>query len=213
MTARYEHDSIRDQLSYRLRSLALLRQRLSLVGSQRVFAVGLSKTGTSSLTAALKLLGFRTRHFPIEMVGVDRGALTLRRSIAASYQSLTDTPVSALYRHLDTEFPGSKFILTVRDIDGWLRSCETHFARASWGRKIDLLHDYLYGGSRFDRRRFGESYERHVLGVEHYFQDRTSELLVLDVIGGEGWERLCPFLDVPRPQIDFPWANRTFVQS
>jgi hypothetical protein len=34
--------------------------------------------------------------------------------------------------------------------------------------------------------------------------DRPRDLLVLDTLAGEGWEALCPFLDVPVPDKPFP---------
>jgi hypothetical protein len=33
----------------------------------------------------------------------------------------------------------------------------------------------------------------------------------MDISGGEGWEKLAPFLDVPLPAARFPWLNRNDV--
>ena len=206
-------DLVRNLIIQPVRSLALLPRRLSLRGSQRVFAVGLSKTGTSSLTEALRILGYRTNHFPIEMVDLRKGRLRLRLDVAAAYECLTDTPVSLFYRQLDLSFPGSKFILTTRGIDGWLNSCKPHFAKPSWGRKIDQLHMELYGCRVFERSSFSRAFERHVSGVFQYFEDRPEDLLVLDIGKGEGWEELCHFLNAPVPDIPFPWVNRTSKPS
>jgi hypothetical protein len=43
--------------------------------------------------------------------------------------------------------------------------------------------------------------------VRSYFADRPGDLLVLDVVGGEGWERLCPFLGLEPPAGPFPRLN------
>jgi hypothetical protein len=32
-------------------------------------------------------------------------------------------------------------------------------------------------------------------------------LLVMDICGGEGWEKLCPFLNQPTPEVAFPRRN------
>lgn len=187
----------------------MLPRRLALRRSQRVFAIGLSKTGTSSLTQALRLLGYRTRHFPIEMVALRGGRLRLRLEEAAVYECLTDTPVALFYRELDQRFPGAKFILTVRDVESWLRSCSVHFAKPSWGRTIDQLHIELYGTKSFDREAFAAAYAAHVSGVLEHFAQRPNDLLLLDIVKGDGWEKLCAFLGTPVPGFPFPWANRT----
>ena len=40
-----------------------------------------------------------------------------------------------------------------------------------------------------------------------HFAGRPDDLLVLDVVGGEGWERLCPFLGLAPPDEPFPHFN------
>jgi 3'(2'), 5'-bisphosphate nucleotidase len=45
-----------------------------------------------------------------------------------------------------------------------------------------------------------------------YFKDRPQDLLVIDVTAGEGWEKLCPFLGKPTPDIPFPKANVTRIR-
>ena len=202
-------DLIQDFLIRPVRIITLVPERLSLRGTQRVFAIGLSKTGTSSLTEALRSLGYQTRHFPVEMTALRGGRLKLRIEEASIHQCLTDTPVALFYQQLDKRFPGAKFILTVRDMDGWLKSCEAHFTKPTWGRRMDQLHLELYGSREFDRMGFAKAYERHVSGVNEFFRDRPEDLLVLNIGSGDGWEDLCAFLEVPVPEIPFPWANKT----
>ena len=43
--------------------------------------------------------------------------------------------------------------------------------------------------------------------VNLYFNDRSDDLLVLDVCGGEGWEPLCSFLGLDPPRGPFPHLN------
>jgi hypothetical protein len=50
-------------------------------------------------------------------------------------------------------------------------------------------------------------YETHVRNVLHYFSGRKDDLLVIDICGGEGWQPLCDFLQVPIPPRAFPHAN------
>lgn len=155
------------------------------------------------------MLGYSSYHFPIGMLDLRKGCLQLNLAVAAAYQCLCDTPVARFYPELDRRFPGAKYILTVRELDSWLDSCAGHFSRHSWGRKIDQLNVDLYGSTSFDRDLFAMAYEKHMADVKYYFLDRPDDLLIMDIINGDGWEKLCPFLGVPIPGFPFPWANRT----
>ena len=56
---------------------------------------------------------------------------------------------------------------------------------------------------RSDKVRIEETGRR----VRAYFAGRPDDLLVLDVVGGEGWEKLCPFLGLEPPAEAFPHFN------
>jgi hypothetical protein len=44
--------------------------------------------------------------------------------------------------------------------------------------------------------------------VRQFFADKPAgKLLELAICEGEGWEKLCPFLDVPVPAVPFPVKN------
>ena len=69
----------------------------------KIFGIGMPKTGTSSLTAALRELGFRTAHFPRDPATVaELRAGNYRLSILSEIDSLTDVPIPAIYAQLDT---------------------------------------------------------------------------------------------------------------
>src|SRR3954451_20670364 len=111
------------------------RRKSGLPPSGRIFGLGLSRTGTTSLTDALELLGYRTIHFPAD--GRTRNEMLaffattggpLRLSLLESADALTDTPVCATFEALDATYPGSRFILTTREKDSWLESCRAFWA-------------------------------------------------------------------------------------
>ena len=52
-----------------------------------------------------------------------------------------------------------------------------------------------------------ESYLRYNEEVKEYFQN-ADNLLVINLEKGDGWDKLCRFLDVGVPNIDFPHANQ-----
>jgi hypothetical protein len=163
----------------------------------KIFGIGLSRTGTTSLTLALSRLGLHAHHFPRS------------RELIDSLDAATDTPVAAWYKELDAAYPGSKFILTLRDVPGWLDSCE-----ALWTACFDQfdgfpasIHRQIYGREDFDREAFAAAYDRHRDDVLAHFRGRDRDLLLMDVCAGEGWERLCPFLGVEVPPCEFPRRN------
>jgi hypothetical protein len=169
----------------------------------KVFGLGLSKTGTSSLTDALTLLGLRAVHYPHDL------------AVANDVDALTDIPVAPHYAELDRAWPGSRFILTRREKTSWLRSIEMHWRLMLqwWEAATPDLRRYhervalsAYGTLTFDREHFSRVYNEHERDVRDYFRGRA-ELLVMDLCGGEGWSRLCPFLGLPEPRVPFPHAN------
>jgi hypothetical protein len=183
---------------------------------QKVFGLGLSKTGTSSLSEALNILGINTIHYPFDDVTYNElkdGNYKL--SILQEYQGIVDIPVAPYYAQLDKNFPGSKFILTDRDLDGWLRSVEKHWElMMKWWHnfpEFKRFHEFIsaavYGAIAFNVDRYQFVYESHEKNVREYFKNRTGDFLVMDICAGEEWNVLCKFLNMPVPDLPFPHAN------
>jgi hypothetical protein len=167
---------------------------------RKIFGIGLSRTGTNSLNAALEILGLSAVHFPSALAEVEK------------YQAATDSPVAAWFEDLDQLFPGSLFILTVRDVDDWLRSVDRYwesFDQFADFPPIVRFHQQLYGAARFDPAVYRAAYEAHVAKVRRHFVSRPEALLEMDICGGCGWPPLCAFLDVPVPAQPFPKTYTT----
>ncbi len=183
----------------------------------KVFGLGLSRTGTRSLTAALHVLGVDTVHYPIDddsLRAMTSGKLDFE--LLQSFDGITDITVAPYYADLERRFPDAKFVLTVRDEESWLRSCENHwtgrdaFAPADTDGKAThmevrrFLRAAVYGSYEFEPERFRHVYRKHVDDVRRYFADKPGKLLELDVVGGAGWEPLCAYLGRPIPDQPFP---------
>lgn len=180
----------------------------------KIFGVGLSKTGTTSLAKALELLGYKVK----DCMGVENyvagDLVSLDKDALDKYDAFTDTPIPSFFRELDAEYPGSKFILTERDMDGWLQSCKKQFNDRLASQETEAhgrLFEDMYGTRVYDRAKFEEGYQRFSNGVKEYFAGRPNDLLVMDVTAGDGWEVLCPFLNTPIPHTPFPMANVTLI--
>jgi hypothetical protein len=181
----------------------------------RIFGIGLHKTATTSLHAALKILGYDSAHWKNahwakaiwqEMTATGR-SLTLEKHYA-----LGDLPIPILYKELDRAYPGSKFILTVRDEVRWLRSVQNHWSRnhnrfrMAWDNDpfSHKVHKLLYGQKGFDSVVMLQRYRQHNRDVREYFANRPEDLLTMEMDRGAGWHELCEFLGQPVPSAPYP---------
>lgn len=178
----------------------------------RVFGIGLSKTGTQSLAKALTLLGLRCKHYPDP-------ALMLRGRYDEAldgFAAAADLPVSAFFRELDSAYPESKFILTIRPEAAWLPSIRAHTEHILRNSPHELepgnpkgeVRRLCLGTPGWDRDSILASYRRHEHEVRRHFEVRPDDLLVIDVTSGDPWDPLCAFLGRPRPSQRFPHLNR-----
>lgn len=166
----------------------------------KIIGIGMSKTGTTSLHQALTQLGFNSKHHPHREEIFEGDFRWLDR-----YDAVCDAPVVPYYPQLDEAYPGSKFILTVRDVDEWLESTKQWWKRRNRPPEDTVrMRIAVFGVHTFHGPRLRYVYEKHVHDVKEYFKDRPQDLLTLDICKGEGWEKLCPFVNRPVPDIPFP---------
>jgi hypothetical protein len=173
----------------------------------KVFCIGFHKTGTKSLGRALRHLGYDvagtmgTRDASVADTVLDRA-----RARSAQFDAFQDNPWPLLFREMDAMWPGSRFVLTVRDLDGWLRSVVNYF-----GAESSPMREWIYGpghGSPLGREAiYRARHERHLREVRAHFAGRERDLLVMDLPRGDGWPQLCAFLGEPVPDLPFPFVN------
>ena len=174
---------------------------------QKVFCIGFQKSGTSSLREALRTLGYNVTGVfgrKVKLAELKRRYVEMGLEIARQYDAVEDMPWPLMYRELDAEFPGSKFILTVRDTDRWWKSISGHF-----GDNPYHLQQLTYGDDApapvGHEARYREVYEAHNAAVMAYFAGRPDALLVMRLEDGDGWDKLCPFLGLP--VLDTPFVH------
>ncbi|MET9087199.1 sulfotransferase family protein [Streptomyces sp. NPDC004237] len=175
-------------------------------GSRRlIFGVGAHRTGTSSLTEALTILGFRASHWGDRAEirrDLDQGIFRL--SLMKRMDAVSDLPIPTIWRNLASTFPDARFILTIRAPEEWIESVEWH----TRDRQLVQEEQEFYNRSTFDRDSFLAAYTAHNSAVIEYFSGRDN-FLTLNISAGDGWEKLCPFLEVnlPSEDISFPRAG------
>lgn len=166
----------------------------------KVFGIGLPKTGQTSLTKALGILGFKSIQYPRNL------------SLIKKYDAATDLIVALNFKKLNRLYPNSKFICTVRDSQSWLISMANHFQKFPYEKmpqnsRISLrlaIRKAFWGRLDFDRKTMKERRMKHYLEVRKFFKDRPKDILFINITNGDSWPKLCQFLKVNIPKVKFP---------
>lgn len=173
-----------------------------------IFNIGLNRAGTTSLSAALEALGIQalhwryreTRLFDIIRSNI-RSGLPLLAGPDKEFRAFSDFAGQYFFKDLDRCYPGSKFIVTTRDLESWLQSREKKVMK----NKSDP--HYKYGFTVVDRDRWTHEYHALHHEARRYFADRNQDFLIMNIPAGDGWSLLCPFLGVKEPAVPFPSLN------
>lgn len=210
--------------------------RFRVRGNTKYFCIGRNKTGTTSLAKAFKDLNF--------IVGYQRKAevLTDKYYFKSDYKKIIDYCKSAevfqdvpfsypeTYKYLDTAYPGSKFILTIRDdAEQWYQSI-TRFSAKRFGRNgnVPTVEDlknatyirkgYMYNTVRlhgtpdndpYNKEIMIKHYDDHNKQVLDYFSDRPDDLLVINLSEPTAFSKFTDFINIDSDHEEFPWENRT----
>lgn len=189
---------------------------------QKVFGLGLHKTGTQSLDAALKILKFKTIHGDPRKAphGGTEGRKLLDEYIKKGnyhlptfdlYDAFTDNPYFSIWKEIVKMFPDAKYILTVRDEKAWIKSCVRYYK----GRRVRPMREWMFGQyadpskNKESEKAWLAAYRRHNPAIIEYFKSTGKGLLIMDISRGDGWNVLCPFLNKPIPSVPFPHRNKS----
>ena len=208
---------------------------LRSIGKPKIFCIGRNKTGSTSIAKALRDLGIIVAlQSPAEKLLRDWAKRDFKRIIRFCYtaQAFQDVPYSLpfTFQALDVKFPGSKFILTVRNNSLQWYSSLTRFHSKLFGG--DIIPDYnalkraqyCYPGFMLEANRLIyqtpdddlynkaimiEHYEFHNRNVMEYFRHRPDDLLVINLAEKGAYAKFCKFIGKPIISQDFPWENKT----
>ena len=163
----------------------------------KVFIIGLPRTGTTSVCAAMLELGFKVAHT----------AYTDRSFVEA--QVIADTPIFCDYQHLDKAYPDAKFIYLTRTMDKWLPSIQqllvrmhTNLVRDDGGFNPIIKRCYQeifapYSLENIHNVEFlAHCYQQHERQVQVYFQGRENDFLSIDISLNQSYAELLCFLDI-----------------
>jgi hypothetical protein len=172
----------------------------------KIFCIGFQKTGTTSLGMAFAKLGYKVGDVNHELLpDLQKGEFEKIRSIVEQFDVLEDNPWPVLYQQLDDYFPGSKFILSVRDEKNWIKSVVNHF-NGTPSEMNRFIYEVPFPAG--NEAIFLDRYRKHNEEVMDYFKNRKDDLLVIDLEKDDAWSKLCPFLQIAVPAFPFPHANK-----
>lgn len=170
----------------------------------KIVGVGMGKSGTSSLHEALNLLGFPSFHnariAKEKIAQARRKGAPVLSEFAAEIRAFTDFPFAFrdVYSAIRQQYPGTRFIWTVRDKQSWVDSRL---------RQNQRYREYEYDRVHLPEKDELESqWEQHMQRVPRDFAGYPF-FLEYDLCGGAGWPPLCEFLGVSEPIERFPWEN------
>ena len=186
--------------------------------SPRVFGIGLSKTGTTSLGVALRHLGFRHKTYDAELL--EKWHLGKVDEVLAgieAYSSFEDFPYPLMYDALMRRYNRSaRYILTVRKSPKiWLESLKAHALRAPPDRSRYRKMAYGFEYPHQNEKAHIEFYNDHIKSVKAASVAHNVSDLLIEVCWEQhdGWPELCALLDMAEPGVRFPYANRGMDKS
>lgn len=195
---------------------------------RRVFGVGLSKTGTTALNDALNMIGVDSVHYNNNLKTNEDVFKCIQ-----FFEGYVDSPMPLIFKDVDKLYPGSSFILTVRDVKEWVDSLKFYIKkwiemqertnniisdemrenRLKIKQFIDDYHNKIFGLSLYDNIDnpkldyiLSYTYNKHCLDVIEYFENRK-DLLILDVSKRNSFIDLANFLNTAAPTRNIPVKN------
>ena len=171
---------------------------------RKVFVIGLSRTGTTSITAALNGLGWRTYHFFRHLVAWDpqTGRPTTVPAAADAFDGFTDIAPTLVFEELVDRHPDALFVQTTRPAKQWGEA----MIRFTGGQPNRMLFLYHPVPNTFYRRNYGDGWADYTApqwaGVMTAYDARVAScfvgcpdrLLRLDVSAPSALSELASFI-------------------
>ena len=184
---------------------------------EKIFGVGLPKTGLTSLVAAMRLLGYKSsgRQYKLSALFFKERYNDILK-VYDEYDFLVDHPTFLMYK-LAFERYGkrSKYILTLRkDPQTWFESLKRH---QRYAHPIRNKHHRTFG--RFYPHGFDAEhiayYESHQEEVIRFFKENGAldRLLVICVEEPKSFQKLIEFLEVETEMTKFPHENKSVIRT
>jgi len=174
----------------------------------KVFIIGLPRTGTTSLCAAILELGYKVAHTAYTQQTFDHADV------------IADTPIFCDYQQLDHYYPNSRFIYLEREAQLWLPSIkqllirmQKNIVRTDGGFNPIIKRCYQQVFSPFNKKNIQDEhflldcYQRHQDTISCYFKNRPQDILFIDISKENSYTKLLSFLTLEITDGSFQQMN------
>jgi len=202
--------------------LLLMVFHAKLLGNMnKIFLIGSNKTGITSLSTALNNLKYRI--IPINIF-FRKNSILLNDFLDGYYDKIFnlvdkfdvfyDRPWNHndFYKLLNEKYINSNFILTIRNPENWYKSYQ-RFAKAINLREkwfYNKVSNSLYGIDDFlsNKNIMIEKFNERNKQIIKYFENKNN-FLIMNIENGDGYEKLCNFLNKSILNQNFPHERKT----
>jgi hypothetical protein len=161
----------------------------------KYICVGQPKTGTKTIAEIFRLLMFNVNNNPLclnandDFILLDNNIeyyandniLKCHKNIEM-YEAFHDYPYSFNYAYINTKFPDSKFILTLRDCDEWFNSLFNYQSIPGMTNKSLLKKLYGYETILLENKRdIILKYKKYNTNIINYFHNKPNKLLLINL--------------------------------
>jgi Sulfotransferase domain len=157
------------------------------MNNNKIFIIGFNKTGTRTLHHYFKNNNIPSIHWDqgILAIKMDQNFKSKQKLLKGynNYIVYSDMEHSKkqiyahvkYYKQLDKQYPGSKFILNIRNVDNWINSRNNHKTyTADICKILNLTKAEL-------NQKWKQDYHDHISDVIDYFSNKQHKLLVFDI--------------------------------
>lgn len=180
----------------------------------KVFGLGLSRTGTTTLGKCFEILGYTVKDNDFNLLkSVKNNNLEPIWDSIERYDSFEDLPWPFIYKEIYKKYPNAKYILTTHlNVDKWLKSYIRHCIYGKHKTKWNAVrHNVVAYGIPYPVNHeveFKNIYRNHNNEVRKFFKDKDN-FIELCWSKGDEWNKLCKFLDKEIPNVPFPHSYKS----
>ena len=199
--------------------------------NKKIIGIGFNKTGTTTLREIFNILNIKP-YCPIDRKLSEyyyNGEENKIYDYAKKYKCFADYPwfFPDVYKKMDKYYKESQFILTIRKEEKWFDSIVRFYGNSTsifkgnikTGQKgvnkdaMQKYHLQMFGNDAPTiteaKEKYIKVYNNHNDNIKKYFKNKKNKLLIMDFEEGDGWEKICDFLECTIPNISFPHKNKS----
>lgn len=185
----------------------------------KIFQIGFNRCATTAIHIFFEKNGLKSVHWDKSLLAqkIHKNHLDKKPLLEGyeEYDCFTDMESAkdnifiylTLFKELDKQYPNSKFILNIRNIDDWIKSRVNH-----WG-----YLKFYQDNTGFDNDEiitlWRRNWEDHILNVKNYFNNRPNDLIVFDIDNES--EKFVNYIDnlISLKNKSFHKYNKTIVRN